>query len=282
MNNNITEIKNKLKKNLDINFNRERCDYYIKKNGKIKFIPNLYNNYICMLNNINLIDFVNFPYLYEKNEKLILKRLLLLHLIQKKNFKYIKFDIYDKKKNFQIYLFNESKKENILEIMFFTNITNKYDDIYNYYYGTKLKSLITSFMLTKLSYKKTDNQILISIFYNMYIKIIWKGIYNKYKKNREDFKNYEELYKFLKEKGYVDKYYNYYADKMINNYDKFYKKLLNHPEINEFKNNTEKKIKNFNEIDLLKIIDKYVNDKFNKEYIKNTYTKLINNIDIEL
>jgi len=72
----------------------------------------------------------------------------------------------------------------------------------------------------------------------------------------------------------VEKYYNYYAKKMINNYNKYYKKLLDNDEIDIYKKTMIKNIKNFKDINLMKLIDKYINNNFNKEYIKNKFIEI--------
>lgn len=266
---------------LNLKINKLYCDYYIKKNGKIKFFPYMYDRYLCMINNIDPISVVMFPYLYDKDEDALAKKIFILYVMQQRNFKYIKInDSLNKNNNYQIYLFDESKKDIVLELLFLVYIYESDKKIDNYYFGTKLRALSTIFMISKLLYKKSDKEILILIFYTSYITIIKNDIYHKYKKELSDFKNYNDLYIFLKKNGYVDKYYNYYADKMIKNYNKFYKKIINHPELIDFKDNYKKKIKDFKKINLVKIIDKYVNNRFNKEYIKNKFIDLVEKYNI--
>jgi hypothetical protein len=266
--------------NYNLKINKLYCDHYLKKNGKIIFIPKIYDRYLCMINNINLLDFVKFPYLYDKNEDKILKKLFILYILQKKNFKYIKIDnSINKDKNYILYLFDESKTNIVLEILFLDNII-KNNKIYNYYYGTMLKSLCTGFMLNKLMYDKSDKKTLIILFYTLYINLIQNEIYDKYNKKLNDFKNYSDLYIFLKKYGYVTKYYDDYGIKMIQNYNKFYKKIVNHPKLKKFKDEYSKEIKNFKDINLIKIIDKYVNNDFNKEYIKNKFIELTEKYNI--
>jgi hypothetical protein len=259
--------------NIEKNFDKIHCEYFIKKNGKIIYIPNIYKIYLCLIKNIKSIDLVKFPYLYGINENDILKKLKILYILQKKDYKYIKTDDkLDKGKNYNIFIFEENKKNIMLETFFLSYITNNSDEIYHKFYGTILRELTTRFMINKLIYNKTtDKKILIMCFYSSYIKLIKEEIYKKYKKQYTDFKNYSELYIFLKKHGYVDKYYNYYAYKMIKNYNKVYKEILKNPELEIFKAQYDKKIKNFNKINLIKIIDKYVNNNFNKEHIKNKF-----------
>jgi hypothetical protein len=273
-------IRYKFKDILNLNINKLQCKYYLSKNGKIKFLPKIYDSYLCMIDNINLISIITFPYLYDKDEDSIIKKLVILYIIQKKEFKYIKINKFiTSSNNYEIYLFDESKKDVVLEIMFFSFIT-KTKEMDNYYYGTRVNSLSTSFMIHKLLYNMTNKDLLIFVFFSSYIQMIRNNIYYKYNKELNDFRNYNYLYIFLKKNGYVDKYYNFYAVRMIKNFNKFYKKIINHPEIKEFKNQNKQKIKDFKKINLIKLIDKYVNNKFNKENIKNKFIQLIEKYNI--
>ena len=69
------------------------------------------------------------------------------------------------------------------------------------------------------------------------------------------FPNYNELYIFLKKKGYIKKYYDDYAKKIIINYVKFYKKLDTEKKLIKIKKTIQNKIKDFNKIDLSKYIN---------------------------
>jgi hypothetical protein len=268
-------IDNKILNELDLKIDKSKCSYYIKKNGKIKFINTITQQYLCMINNINMLSMSMFPYLYDINEDLIVKRLLILYILQKKDFKYLKVsNSTNKNKNYNIIIFNPNKINNILEALFHNYITEKTNKIANFYFGTKIKELSTLFMINKLFNNYSTKDILILIFYDNYIYLIQEEIYKKYKKELSDFENYNDIYIFLKSKGYVEKYYNYYAKKMINNYNKYYEKLLDNDEIEIFKKKNIKNIKNFKDINLMKIIDKYINNNFNKEYIKNKFIEI--------
>ena len=159
-------IKYDFNNTLNLKINKLYCDYYIKKNGKIKFFPYMYDRYLCMINNIDKVSIVTFPYLYDKDEDSIAKKIFILYVMQKKDFKYIKINnSLNKNKNYQIYLFNESNKDIVLELLFLVYIYEKDKEIDNYYFGTKLRALSTTFMINKLLYNKSDKEILVLLFY---------------------------------------------------------------------------------------------------------------------
>jgi len=138
-------------------------------------------------------------------------------------------------------------------------------------------------MVNKTLYlNKSDKKILIYIFYGDYIKDeeFQNDLFKNHGKKLGDFTNNNKLYLFLKKHGYVDNFYKIIAPKIIKNYSKFMNKILTHPGIDEFKKNTQKKIKKFSSINLLKLVDKYVSDRLNKIYIKNKFTEIIKKYNI--
>jgi hypothetical protein len=138
-----------------------------------------------------------------------------------------------------------------------------------------IESLTLSYILLKLVFKHlTSSKIFINIFYSTYLNNIKEEINIKFNKKLTDFSNFNSLYIFLKEKGYVDKFYDFYKPNVIKNYKKIYNQLINNPKLIPFKKNKLKNIKNFKDIDLLKLVDKYVNNNFNKIYIKNKFIEL--------
>ena len=182
-------IDNKILNELDLKIDKSKCSYYIKKNGKIKFINTITQQYLCMINNINMLSMSMFPYLYDINEDLIVKRLLILYILQKKDFKYfIVNNSKNKNKNYSIIIFNPNKINNILEALFHNYITERSNKIANFYFGTKIKELSTLFMINKLFNNYSTKDILILIFYDNYIYLIQEEIYKKYKKELSDLK----------------------------------------------------------------------------------------------
>ena len=266
---------------LDISYNKKYCEREFKKNGVFKYLPFLKNNnfylnrFLCIINKIILSDQILFPYLYDVDEDHIVNKMLILAYIKKKfNLKYFNLN----KGIIQIYNCDDKYiEEKVLnyyfvkyaiqnDISFFKSITN-----------TMLKRLTLTFLYGKLtsSNKIKNRQIFIYLFYKNYIKEIEEEIYKKYNlRIGKDFANYNHLYLFLKDKGYVDNFYNNYSKKIIKNYKKTYKKILNHPLFNEYIKKQKEEIKLFSELDILKMVDSDVDSKFNKKYIKNKFIKL--------
>lgn len=259
--------------NIDFNIKKESCNFFLKKNGKIikeyYYSDYLYNNYLCISNNIKYVGIIQFPKLYGKNENEIIKKLLILNYIQKKDMKYIQIKKnIDDDGNSSIYFFNDEHKDLALTIYFFQK--SKYLNI-----STMIKSLTLSYILLKLVYNNlTNTKIFTNIFYSTYLNNIRKEIYTKFNKKLSDFSNFNNLYIFLKKKGYVDTFYNVYKPEILKNYKKIYDELINNPKLIPFKKNKLKNIKNFRDIDLLELVDKYVNNNFNKIYIKNRFIEL--------
>jgi hypothetical protein len=252
---------------------KNKCNFPLNKEGKI-ILKNIsyYDKYLCLLNGTYNLIYVEFPYLYDTNEDFIVKKLYIIYLLQQKGIQY--FKIKDKTRD-MYYLFDKNHINNILEILFLGYIVEKDKFIKEYYYKTLLRKLTTQFMISKLTYNKSNNDILIILFYNVYINSIEDDLFKKYKKSLHHFKNYHDLYLFLKKKGYVKKYYENYAPKMIKNYNTFYLTLIKHNKINNFKNIFIKKCKDLNKINLFQLIDKNVNKNFNKVYIKKKFMELL-------
>ena len=248
------------------------CNFFLKKDGKILYLPTQkYNLYICLLKKIINIIYIQFPDLTGIDEDSIVNKLLLLAYVQKHNIKYYKIN------EIAIYIFHNDNEKDLIDILFLNHIIKIDEKMNRYFNGNLLKKLTTFFMISKITNKKiSDKNILISIFYNSYISSdeLKNELLEKYNITIQDFPNYNKLYLFLKKHGYVDKYYNMYAPKMLKNYKTFYKKLISNKKRINFHLKIIKKIKKFSDINLLKIADSYVNNKFNKKYIKNKFIEL--------
>jgi hypothetical protein len=266
---------------LDISYNKKYCEREFKKNGVFKYIPLLKNNnvylnrFLCIINKIILSDQILFPYLYDIDEDHIIYKMLILAYIKKKfNLKYFNLN----KGIIQIYNGNDEHIEEKVLNYYFVKYAIKNDmNFFKSITNTMLKRLTLTFLYGKLtsSNKIKNSQIFIYLFYKNYIKEIEEEIYKKYNlRIGKDFANYNHLYLFLKDKGYVDNFYNNYCKKIIKNYKKTYKKILNHPLFNEYIKKQKEEIKLFSEIDILKMVDSDVDSKFNKKYIKNKFIQL--------
>lgn len=269
-----------------IYLNKNFCSYQLKKNGTFKYqvtYLNQYNKYICLINDkiIFYLDKFNFPILLGIHEDEIIKELLIIKQIKNADIKYI--NIKNKDKNILLFKDTPIIKENLLNVLSLIHIylnKYKYPEKYEYFFGNIEKDLCSQFILTKYFNNDTNKNILIVIFYDYFIFLIQPELHKKYNKILSDFENYNKLYLFLKENGYVDKYYNYYSPIMIKNYKKFYSKLDKDTDLLKYKNKMVKNIKDFKSIDIFELIDKKVSDNFNKDYIKNKFIELCKKYNI--
>jgi len=258
--------------NLKFNFKKINCNFFLKENGKINYY-NLHHLriYLCLFN--NNIKYIKSNYFFDLyNNDYVIKSLLIISYIQKNsNLKYINSPYFS-------YIYNNSVKnteDNILNILFIQERIFKEKNI------SFINILSFHFLMLKFQYNKTvsDKDLLIEIFYNNFIKD--KFIINDIKKNYNkniliDFANYHELYLFLKDKGYVKKFYNEYYDKILTNYNKMYNKYIinNKDELSKYKSKKIGSIKNFNSINLEDYIDKLINNNLDKDYIKYKFIEL--------
>lgn len=253
--------------NLKFNFKNIECDFYLKKNGKIKYYPlNPLSKYLCVLNGKLLFNISNYPF-YTFNDDYVIKSLLILSFIQKNsNLKYINT-------NKDTFLYNNNLTENIiLDLIFIESKLIK-----------KLTNLnILSFHYLILRFQNSDSikdkDLMVELFYTSYINLILKDeIKKKYNIDISIyFANYNKLYLFLKEKGYVTEFYNKYYEIIINNSKKIYNKYINanNIELNKYKMKKKKLIKNFNDLNLENYIDNLIGNNLNKNYIKYKFIEL--------
>lgn len=270
---------NNLLKNLNISFNKKYCSHEFKSDGKFKYLPlfkynNLYYNiYYCIINKIKYSEIISIPLLSAHNEEELIKQMLILqHII--KNFNLIYFQL----NNDKIVVINNDKKilNKVLTYYFIKYASNNDKKFIESITNTLIKKLSITFLYEKLtsSNKIKNKTIFITIFFKKYIFEIKDEIYKKYKiKINEDFPNYNELYIFLKNKGYVNRYYNNYTKKILKTYKKIYKKIINHPYFNNYLDEQKKELKQFSNINVLDLYNN-INFKFNKKYIKNKFIKL--------
>jgi hypothetical protein len=275
-------------------FKKYECGYYLQKNGTIKYFQDInytYKRYLCILNDILKFDGFKL-YIFGKNQDDIIENLLLLNYLKTQNLKYI---ILKKKTDEIIFVFKEKNKDAILNILFLLDLLdnnnfnmnniNLLDNSNNFDSNKVINLLILlsiEFFIYKSKYTKITNQkVLIYLFYKIYIYKIEEELNKKFNYNLNNFENYKVLYNFLKEKGYVNIFYNIYGPIIINNQKKIHKYLFNHPYLKKFKLKFESNkslIKNFSEINLTDIIDKKLFQNFNKVYIKNKFLELTKKI----
>ena len=202
----------------------------IRKNGTFKN----YYSYIemntydinCLIKNIILFINVKEDNLKYSNKKIPHKRLrnMQLYILGKLDFKY---SIYKKNiDNVNEYIFY--KKNNYNDILLYIYILNKYK--YNFINKNKdfIKKMAIEYYLFKIKFKNniSDNEFFIAIFFNFYIKQIKDEIIKKYGMDiTYDFKNYHEIYIFLKKKNYINKFYTTIKKNIITEYNRIKKKI---------------------------------------------------------
>lgn len=270
---------NNLLKNLNISFDKKYCTREFKSDGKFKYLPLFknnsffYNRYYCIINKIKYSQIIPIPLLYAHNEEEIINQMLMLqYIIKKFNLLYFQLN------NNNIVVINNDKKilNKVLTYYFIKYAYNNDKKFIESITNTLIKKLSITFLYEKLtnSNKIKNETIFITIFFTKYIFEIKDEIYKKYKiKINEDFPNYNELYIFLKNKGYVTKYYNNYTKKILKTYKKIYKKIINHPYFNNYLDEQKKELKQFSNINVLDLYNN-INFRFNKKYIKNKFIKL--------
>jgi hypothetical protein len=259
--------------NLKFDFKKQNCNYYIKKNGEILYNPYELDNIICLFKQNIFYSQIYGDIIILKNKNIIIKNLLIIAYIQKhSNLKYFKL------RDNSIIIFNEEKIksfDNFLNIIYI--IENNLDNLYKK--NDILNVLCLEFYYYRNCYYKkiSDKKIIVYLFYMFYIYLIENEIQEKYNINiKIEFSNYKELYIFLKKKGYVKKYYNYYYNYILTNYINVYDSYVKKNKNKLIKNRIKmvKKIEYFNNIDLKYIIDNEIPLNIDKQYIKNKFIEL--------
>lgn len=253
----------KFLQNLEYKFNISYCSYFLGKDGKFIYMPfNRFYPYICIIKKIKYAMLIKFPYLYGKNEDEIVYKLLLMLYCQKKNLKYIKIDKHN------IFLFNDNVK-NIKDIILNLYIYTKKIKVIN----TDKEDILNKFMFNRLltSKKISNEKIFIEIFYQ-HVFENKKEIQKYYGININNIQNFNELYKKLKKVGFVNEYYNKLVPYILKTYKKKYKSISK--SLDDKRNNYIKKIKNFSDINIIKLIDQNIITNYNKTYIKNKFIEL--------
>jgi hypothetical protein len=259
----------------------KNCKFFLKKNGKVIHTESIINDLFCFVKGYKNVYLLNFNDFNGIDENYIINKLLLFQRLKEYNLKYLYID------SRKIYLYNNNDKnieKKLIFILFIDYLTKikKYDKYLAYFYGSELRRLSTYFMFLRLIFKNiSDQNILIKLFFDKYIND--NDVTNYLKKHHLDknsFSNYQQIYYFLKEGGLVDKYYNKYSPKIIKKYRTMYNKFSKLKKFKEFKNKELKKVKFFKDLDLLDVVDKNVNKRFNKEFIKNKFIELAKKYNI--
>lgn len=182
----------------------------IQKNGTfskyLKYKEKKINEYTCLIQNKSLFINEDEDINYKNNNILSIK----LNINSDNTKKTIK-KIFIKLVKLKYYLSNYKKKiyiylpKNLNKIAKYIYLI---ENEYNFKSKNLIKKLAVVFKIYKLKFPKLSNKdLFIQIFYAFYIVSLIDEIYRKYKINLIiDFDNYNEVYKFLKIKNYVEKY----------------------------------------------------------------------------
>lgn len=266
---------------------RNDCKYMLNKEGKIirsnKKIDIQYRDFICVLNNKYNFDKVNFPYLYG-NDIMVIKKLLIINEAKKENLKYVLLNTKNNKElNKEIIIFKDNNLESYCISSFLKYIKNIDEQFYREFYAideSKEENIIKYFasegIQQKLLKNKISNEeILTILFYSLYIFFIQKELKKKYGYDLKDFKNYHQLYNFLKINGYVKLFYKNYGPKIIKLISIFIQKIKSHNMYYDYINYIRKnELKSFKDISLYDLLDEYLPTNLNKNKIWNLYKKI--------
>ena len=254
--------------------NKKYCTYYLKKNGKFLYTPlNQYNKLMCVISKKDNLNYLlNFPIINGKDEDDIVNKLLLLYSAQKNDLKY--FKLHDKN---NIYFFYKENYELALFSLFCYEVKlnkKKYNKLYNKLYGDLLKTLKSQFLIDKIFYpSRKKNILLIRIFYEIYLNNI-KELLKLQNIQFDNIANYNELYVILKEKGIIKFYYNQLANKIGKDYNILYNYIIKSKEYKKYIIDHKDIMLSFNDLNIYDIINKNINNNFDKEYIKNKFIEL--------
>jgi hypothetical protein len=241
---------------LEYPFGSKYCNYYLKKNGKLNYSPFYKFSVLwCLLNDKIYFHTLNYNDIFSvKNNDKIIKILLILLYLKNKKFKYIQYN----KDNITLL-----KSNNINKLLFCNYLSKLYENDNNINY-------LFAIYRTMLSKDIKNKNILVRIFYQNFIN---SSKLKDLKIDLSKIANYHELYLVLKKKKIVDYYYKKIAQEMII----FYKKIY------FFINNIEnKKYNNFKDIDVFKLVNKYIKNKSDNKYIKDNLIKLSKKYHIKI
>jgi hypothetical protein len=257
-------------------------NFYLSKIGIYRKNNYLYRHEICfygVLNKYYIYYDILFPNLIKYSKintdninNINLNILSLYEYAKNKDIYYITSKVNKQYK----YFFIKNNQENCIIRFFYAYIYRKKIIDLNFFKDKKILFTFNYIVLILFFYKENinNNEIFTILFYNFYIKVIKDEIKYFYDKDYDNIINYKELYLFLKEKGYVNEYYNVIVPYVKQNYKKIFKKILSDPEYIPFKNKMLKKIKPYDKIDINKIIDSYYKNKDENINIKKKLKEL--------
>ncbi len=214
-----------------------------------------------------------------------MKKLLIIKKLQDENVMYI---IIEKKiKNSShpdMKMFIIQNKDKIRELctyLFLTKFIQQHNTVFynklipKYTENPTEKDIIDVLGVFSISlslYKQISNEeILTILFYQHYIKFISKELVEKYGKDLSNFHNYHQLYLFLNEHGYVNKFFNELGPTILSMGQMYIQFIQSHPLFDQFGKKYERKAKYLKNLSIEYLINNYLPQNINKEYILSEY-----------
>lgn len=202
----------------------------VQKNGKFKKYLNIneryLNNYNCLLENKSMFyEESNVDYENDKRtQQNILayfhgefnySRKIILILLKLEKLKY-KITFYK-----GIYIYRSSNIDKLSKYVYLKRF------IYDPRSDDVIKKIAEVYKMSKIRYPKiNDKSLFIQLFFSYYVQSLINEVEIKYGMDLTlDFNNFNELYEFLKKKGYVKKYYKEEIEKIKKYVIKINKKL---------------------------------------------------------
>ena len=266
------------------------CKYWIEKDGKMrrfsKDVGATYMEFLCMLQKKYYFNGFIFPYLYGDDTRVI-KKLLILHKMQEEGIYYI----IDKKKekdshfpDYQVYLLWPEFIRSLCTFRFLTNFIHTKDS--SFFKKANLQEskstldnhiiLLSVYGIFIKLYKQISSfDILTILFYSRYIKLIQPELVEKYGVHMNDFENYHQLYLFLKKKGYVKNFYQKMGPIILQKINDSISLIQNHPLFDSYVNQYQRKMKPLRQMQIPKLLDKFLPKMMNKEKIYQSYLSYI-------
>ena len=281
--------------------------FLIQKNGT--FVSSAksylidYEDVIRLLQNQFSYAHLRFPFLVGRDEKDILDKILTIyqcqqenivfyienHELQKGNKEYrVIEDLYQTDKTIEMIFLRHTNLEKFTKIYFYQQCL--YGKIPNFKIKTKTyidRMAWIYYIQSLLYYEKQPDAITASrLFYKIYVKTdeLQSELKKKYNIDiRTDVDNYQKLYLLLKKLGYVDRFYKKILPVCKRRFHKIESMILRNSYyveylkyFNSYRPFEERTLFDTKDIDLEKVIEVHVSDRFNKKWILDQY-RLVKN-----
>ncbi len=255
---------------------KNECAYEIEKTGKIrrvkKNIDFTYKHFLCILANKYRFDAMYFPNLYGDKEQ-IMNKIDILKKAQEDDIQYILIRKKDKNSDYPDSYIAVLHKEYLKEycISSYPQYAKKHDkELFQEMYATfgnrkptedevcrYLGAQSIQFKLYSIQISKQD--ILIRCFYRYYIQYLNTELIEKYGIGIKNFHNYEQLYDFLDEKGYIHYFYKKMGPQILYYVELFIQKIQERSFFETYMKHVQtKEMKSFKTFSIPKLIQTFV------------------------